>query len=103
MPVIVASVVPKPEHVDEVRAALLAAVPEVHKEVGCKLYSVHEAPGKFYFIEEWADDAALAAHSKSPALVEMVKRLDGLTDGAFDLAILNPLPAGTPEQGQLRP
>jgi Antibiotic biosynthesis monooxygenase len=58
MPVVVAVIVPKPDQVDEVRAILLAAVPKVHEEAGVKLYSLHEAPGKFVFVEEWADDAA---------------------------------------------
>jgi quinol monooxygenase YgiN len=103
MPIIVASIVPKPERIDEVRAVLLAAVQQVHKEPGCKLYSAHEAPGKFFFIEEWADEAALAAHSSSPAVAEMGKRLEGLLDGGFDLNFLTTLPAGDPALGQLRP
>jgi quinol monooxygenase YgiN len=103
MPVIVATVTPKPEHTDEVRAILLAVVPKVHEEAGCKLYSVHEGSGKFWFIEDWADDAALAAHAGSPALAEMGKALDGLTEGGFGIDVLTPLPAGTEAQGQLRP
>jgi quinol monooxygenase YgiN len=103
VPVVIATVTPKPEHVDEVRAVLLAAAPEVHKEPGCKLYAVHEGKGQFVFVEEWADRAAMAAHSAAPAIAAMVKALDGLTDGSFDVRLLTPLPAGTPEQGQLRP
>ncbi|MBL7500903.1 antibiotic biosynthesis monooxygenase [Frankia sp. CNm7] len=103
MPVIVATVAPKPEHVDEVRRVLLGVIPEVHQEPGCKLYSLHEGGGKFFFIEEWADDAALAAHSGAPALAAMVKDLDGLLEGGFEVHVLTPLPAGSPDQGQLRP
>ncbi|MBX6389069.1 MAG: antibiotic biosynthesis monooxygenase [Frankia sp.] len=103
MPVIVATFSPKPEHVDEVREALLAAVPEVHKEPGCKLYAVHEAPGKFVFIEEWADDDAVAKHAASPALAEMLQKVDGKLAGPFDIVMLTPLPAGDPARGQLRP
>ncbi|CAO5188941.1 hypothetical protein FAIPA1_60140 [Frankia sp. AiPs1] len=61
MPVVVATMVPRPDQVDEVRAILLAAIPQVHQEAGCLLYVPHEAPGRFVFVEEGADDAALAA------------------------------------------
>ena len=39
--VVVATVTPLPEHVDAVRQALLAAVPQVHAEPGCELYAMH--------------------------------------------------------------
>lgn len=103
MPVIVATFVPKPEKVDEVRAILVAAIPEVHKEPGCKLYSLHEGPGKFVFVEEWVDDAAMAAHAGAPAVGAMITALDGLLAGKPDLAIVTPVLAGDPALGQLRP
>jgi len=103
MPVVVATLIPKPDQVDEVRAVLLKTIPEVHQEPGCKLYALHEAPGKFVFVEEWADDAALVAHSGAPAIGAMIKTLDGSLEGPPDITILTPVPAGDPSLGQLRP
>ncbi|WP_045878080.1 putative quinol monooxygenase [Pseudofrankia sp. DC12] len=103
MPVIVATMTPKPDQVDEVRAILVDLIPEMHQEPGCKLYSLHEAPGKFVFVEEWADDAAMAAHGAGPAIGKMFSALDGRLDGPPDLVFLTPVPAGDPALGQLRP
>jgi quinol monooxygenase YgiN len=103
VPVLVATIVPKAEHRDEVLAALRAAIPRVHAEdEGCHLYALHEAPGKFVMIEDWESAAALAAHGASPALVELTKRLAGLTEGGLDIVLLDPVPIGDPAKGQLR-
>ena len=45
--VVVATLTPKPDAVDAVREALLAAVPKVHAEPGCWLSAVHEGDGRF--------------------------------------------------------
>ena len=37
--VVVATITPKPDQVDAVREAILAAVPKVHDEPGCELYA----------------------------------------------------------------
>ena len=44
--VVVATLTPKPDQVDAVREAILAAVPKVHDEPGCELYAVHEGDGR---------------------------------------------------------
>ena len=44
--VVVATITPKPDQVDAVREAILAAVPKVHDEPGCELYAVHEGNGR---------------------------------------------------------
>jgi Antibiotic biosynthesis monooxygenase len=41
--VVVATVYPASGRADEVRAALLRAVPRVHAEDGCELYALHES------------------------------------------------------------
>jgi quinol monooxygenase YgiN len=50
-------------------------------------------------VEKWASAEALDAHSKGAALVELNKGLAGKLAGATDVQVLQPHPAGTPQQG----
>jgi quinol monooxygenase YgiN len=102
MPVLVATFHPRPEHRDEVIAALKVAIAQVHEEPGCHLYALHEAPGALVLIEDWESDEALAVHGAAPALAELGKRLDGTLEGRPELVVLAPIPAGDPVRGQLR-
>jgi len=100
--VIVASFTAKPESVDSVRAACTKAVDAVHDEPGCQLYSLHQTGNTFVFIEQWADAEALQAHGAAPAVGELFAAIGEHLDGAPDLKMLDPLPAGDPAKGQLR-
>ena len=100
--VIVASFTAKPESVDTVRGACKKAIAAVHDEPGCELYSLHQTGDTFVFIEQWADQDALAAHGKAPAFGELFAAIGEHLDGAPDLKILEPIPAGDPAKGQLR-
>ncbi len=75
--VVVATIVPKPEHRDEVIAAFRDTIEQVHDEDGCELYALHEAPDRLIMVEKWSSQEALGVHSKSA-----------------NLAALNPKPAG---------
>jgi quinol monooxygenase YgiN len=97
--VVVATLIPKAGQEDAVRAALLAAVPEVHAEPGCELYALHEADGRFVFVERWESAEALAVHSHGEALARLGNALRGLTEGGSDVRRLTPLPAGDPAKG----
>lgn len=100
--VVVATIVPKSEHRDEVIAVFDAAVPRVHTEdPGCELYAMHEGPDRIVMIEKWSDADALAAHGKSDALAQLGGRLEGLLADPIDVQILQARPAGRPEFGQL--
>jgi quinol monooxygenase YgiN len=100
--VIVASFTAKPDSVDTVRGACEKAIAAVHDEPGCELYSLHQTGDTFVFIEQWADADALAAHGKAPAFGELFGAIGDHLDGAPDLKILEPIPAGDPAKGQLR-
>lgn len=66
---LIADVTAKPEHIDELRAALNKLIAPSRAEEGClqyDLYEDREKPGHFVFIERWRDAAALAAHAKAP-------------------------------------
>ena len=97
--VVVATITPRPGQEDAVRAALLAAVPEVHAEPGCELYALHEEDGRFVFVEKWESAEALAVHSRGEALAKVGAALRGLTEGPSDVHRLTPLPAGDPVKG----
>jgi quinol monooxygenase YgiN len=102
MPVVVATMTVKPESVDTVRDALARAVEEVHDEPGCQLYSLHQTGETFVFIEQWADEEALKAHSTAPAIGKMFTAAGEHLAGAPDIKMLQPVPAGDPDKGQLR-
>jgi quinol monooxygenase YgiN len=99
--VVVATFTAKPESVDTVRDACTRCVEAVHKEPGCELYSLHEADGTFVFVEQWADEDALKTHSTAPAVGAMFGEIGALLDGAPDIKMLQPVPAGDPAKGQL--
>ncbi|MGY1841855.1 MULTISPECIES: putative quinol monooxygenase [unclassified Modestobacter] len=97
--VIVATVVPKPESRDAVREALLAAVPQVHTEPGCELYSVQEDEQGFVFVERWASQEAMAGHGQGEALRTLMAAVSDHLAQPLDVRVLQPLPAGDPDKG----
>jgi quinol monooxygenase YgiN len=99
--VVVATIVPKAEHRDEVIAAVRDTIEQVHDEDGCELYSLNEAPDRLIMIEKWASPAALAAHSKGANLAALNPRLAGKVAGPPDVIVLQQVPAGDPAKGTL--
>lgn len=100
--VVVATMTVKPESVETVRDILTRAVEEVHDEPGCQLYSLHHSGETFVFIEQWADEEALKAHSTAPAIGKMFSAAGEHLDGAPDIKMLQTISAGDPAKGQLR-
>ncbi|APE15543.1 antibiotic biosynthesis monooxygenase [Mycobacterium crocinum] len=101
--VVVASFTVKPESVDAVREACKKAVAAVHEEPGCDLYAVHEGDKTFVFVEQWADEDALKTHSTAPGVSTLFGEIGEHLDGAPDIKMLQPIPAGDPAKGQVRP
>jgi quinol monooxygenase YgiN len=99
--VVVATITPKPDQVDAVREAILAAVPKVHAEPGCEVYAVHEGTGQFVMVERWASLDALAAHGTAEALTTLGGQLADKLDGAPDVRRLTGVPAGDPVKGAI--
>jgi quinol monooxygenase YgiN len=99
--VVVATITPKPDHVDAVREALLAAVPQVHDEPGCELYAIHEGDGQFVMVERWESPEALKVHGTAEALTTLGARLAGKLAAAPDVRRLAPVPAGDSGKGAL--
>ena len=100
--VVVATVTPRPEAVDAVREALLAAVPQVHAEPGCERYALHAArDGSLVVIEQWASPRTLAAHGEGEPFTELSRQLEGELAGTSELQVLSPVPTGHDAKGAL--
>lgn len=101
--VVVATVTAKPESIEMVREACKKAVESVHSEPGCELYSLHEANGTFVFVEQWSDADALHTHNTAPGITTLFAEIGEHLDGAPDIKTLEPVSAGDPAKGRLRP
>ncbi|MEV5650998.1 putative quinol monooxygenase [Nocardia sp. NPDC052254] len=101
MPVIVATITPKPDKFDEVAEVLTRLIPQVHDEDGCELYALHRGKDRFVFVEKWRDMAALGAHSGAPSIKALNEGLEDLVAAALDVQVLESLPAGDPVKGAL--
>ena len=99
--VVVATIIPLPEHRDEVIAALTQTIPKVHAEDGCELYALHQAADRLVMIEKWASSEALATHSRGAALATMNPQLKGKVTGPAEVIVLQAVPAGDPPKGEL--
>ena len=99
--VVVATIVPLPEHRDEVIATITETVATVHEEDGCELYALNQADDRLVMVEKWASADALRAHSKGPALAAQAPRLAGKLAGPAEVIVLQAVPAGDPAKGKL--
>ena len=99
--VVVATIVPLPEHRDEVIATFTETVARVHEEDGCELYALHQAEDRLVMVEKWASPEALRTHSQGAALATLNPRLRGKISGPAEIIVLQAVPAGDPGKGQL--
>jgi quinol monooxygenase YgiN len=75
---VMADLVAKPEHADDLRSLLVPFAAGARKEPGCLHYKVLEVegePGHFITYEIWTDRAALDAHMKTPAMAAAAPKL----------------------------
>lgn len=87
---------------DRMVDALRAGIAEVHGEPGCELYSIHHAPdGTVVMIEKWTSAEELDTHGAGEPVARMNASLEGLLAEPPRIVRLDPIPAGTPEQGAL--
>lgn len=79
---VIARIRARAEHVDAVREILTAYVEPTRREAGCFVYDLLQDradPAHFTFVEAWADEASLEAHSRSAHITAGRARLAGLT------------------------
>ncbi|MFD8549615.1 putative quinol monooxygenase [Streptomyces sp. NPDC059649] len=94
MPVVVATIRTKPGRRADVLAAFRRHTPAVHAEPGCLLYAVHAGDDRVTVIENWADQAALDAHSAGPALEALGAEIAEALAAPVDVAVVEPVPSG---------
>ena len=84
--VVVATITPKPEHRDEVIAAMKKAVPLVHEEDGCELYALHVDDKQLVMVERWTTPEALKKHGTDSAGLRVFNQaIDGKLAELLDL------------------
>lgn len=91
---IVATIVASPGQADALREALLPAVKAFRSEPGCEAYTLLEdrkQAGRFMTYETWTDEAALAAHMKSPAMKALEPVMKSLVAGEIKQDFLSTL------------
>jgi quinol monooxygenase YgiN len=99
--VVVATVHPKPEALDQVVDLFEKTIARVHQEdAGCELYAMHTEADTIVMIEKWADADAHNAHLVSPAMNEMNAAVEELLAEKTVISVLQPHPAGD-EKGAL--
>jgi quinol monooxygenase YgiN len=99
--VVVATILPLPEHRAAVIEAIKETVGQVHAEDGCELYSLNEAPDRLIMVEKWASQQALDTHAKGPNLALLGPKLAGKVTAAPEVIVLQPVPAGDPAKGSV--
>jgi len=82
---VVAELVAKAGKEDQARQILLGLVGPTRQEEGCIQYDPHEVadkPGHFIFYENWASQAALDTHLKTPHIGSAFAKIPELFEGA---------------------
>ncbi len=72
---IIARFTARPDSIDALRTLLLGMLEPTRKEAGCVSYELlnnSADPTDFTFVEEWASQAAIDAHMKTPHLQAVV-------------------------------
>ena len=72
---IIARFTARPDSIDAMRTLLLGMLEPTRKEAGCVSYELlnnSADPTDFTFVEEWASQAAIDAHMKTPHLTGLV-------------------------------
>ena len=81
MIVIHVSVLIDPAKADAAASAAKDMMLESRKEPGCHAYTFSRdlsEPGRFYVVEEWASEEALALHFKAPHMAKFQQAMGGL-------------------------
>jgi quinol monooxygenase YgiN len=100
--VVIASMSPAEGRWDDVKAALRNAIEQTHaQEPRVLRYAMYAGSERLVMVEKYADEAALEAHTKSPALLELMGVLDGALSAPMDVQVLTSVPAGDPAKGAI--
>ncbi|MDY0240847.1 MAG: putative quinol monooxygenase [Rhodospirillaceae bacterium] len=84
----------KAGHEQDLAAALAALIEPSRKDSGCLLYTLYRdpsVPGRFVFIEKWADRDSLSQHERTPHFRNLLKLLPAHVEGAPQITFLEPV------------
>jgi quinol monooxygenase YgiN len=91
---------------EDLHALMRETEARVAAEPGCRLYvfaATLDDPDEYVHVQEWADEAAFAAHQRSPAFHEYQRSLFELLARPSDMqvhraaATFTPIPSGLPD------
>ncbi|WP_206244865.1 putative quinol monooxygenase [Novosphingobium terrae] len=77
-----------------VEAVIRPCVEASRQEAGCRYYTAHTdstRPGLFVFIERWADQAALDAHTRTEHFQALIAGVEGKLAGTPEIQTLKAL------------
>ncbi len=89
---VIATIQAKPGKEEAFREAILKVMRLTHEESGCLHYSVHQGSDRsneFVTIERWAHHSDLDLHMQTPHLMELLKRVPELVQGAPKIEIFH--------------
>jgi|ERR1700754_3502051 quinol monooxygenase YgiN len=75
---IICAVRSMPAHREAVKRLLLDLVEPARQEAGCLYYDLYQndaEPDRFFIVDGWASDAAIAEHAKHPNVTRVVEQL----------------------------
>jgi quinol monooxygenase YgiN len=97
MPVLVATITPKPGKMAAAEAVIKEAIPTARIQPGCERYSLHRGKGFYLIIEKWHDADSLRAWAKTPALKELHDNLVDLVETLEgNYVVVEQIPVGDP-------
>lgn len=90
---VIARIVAKPGREEELKTALVGMLAPTHAEPGEKVYDLFQSddPRRFYFVEEWADQAAFDFHAATPHFKALGPAIAPLIEGEVELNFTRPL------------
>ncbi|WP_182481155.1 putative quinol monooxygenase [Nocardioides immobilis] len=100
---VMVTITPKPECLDELTEKLQSAISAFHAEPGCDLYALHRTEDQIVAIERWRDADAFRAHQGGDAARSGAAMMAGKLARSPELQLLQALPAGDPAKGAVRP
>ena len=108
MILVTGSILAKADCVDAALALSLEHVHRSRQEPGCLAHGVHrdaECPQRLVFVEQWADQAALAAHFAVPASRAFVAAVAALATEPPHMEVFDatPIRIGGAAAGRARP
>jgi quinol monooxygenase YgiN len=90
MLILAAKCIGKPDRRNDIMRVTAAIVPPSRAEAGCISYEIHErlsGKDEYLFFEEWADQAALDLHFKTPHFQEFITEFTPLLQAPPNIRI----------------